>query len=133
MSLDCIRGLGAPRPACGERSDRIIDAIRVRGAIRAFECGVRAPHPNPLPAKGRGEGAYFRCGYTSPNLIKPQQVISSYLNKKRQRICATAVPSKLRAYFIAHLSWKRSWSSLTMVATVLSESSPLSSLTTSCR
>src|SRR6185437_6845123 len=41
--------------------------------------------------------------------------------------------SKIRAHFIGHLSWKRSWSSLTMVATVFSDSSPPAPLTTSCR
>src|SRR5260221_4646833 len=38
-----------PRPACGERSD--CGAIRVRGTIHESEYAVRAPHPNPLPAK----------------------------------------------------------------------------------
>ena len=36
-------------------------------------------------------------------------------------------------YFIGHLSWKLSWLSSTMVATVLSKKSPLASFTTSCR
>ena len=43
-----------PRPACGERSDRIEDAIRVRGTLRiltASEFVEAAPHPDPLPAK----------------------------------------------------------------------------------
>src|SRR5207247_8555139 len=38
-----------------------------------------------------------------------------------------------QAYFIWHLSWKPSWASLTMVATVFSASWPSASLTTSCR
>ncbi|RTM09302.1 MAG: hypothetical protein EKK33_26545 [Bradyrhizobiaceae bacterium] len=37
------------------------------------------------------------------------------------------------AHFILHLSWKRSWSFSTMVATVFSESWPSASLTTSWR
>src|SRR6185437_3480313 len=41
--------------------------------------------------------------------------------------------SKIRAHFIGHLSWKRSWSSLTIVATVFNESWPSAPLTTSCR
>jgi hypothetical protein len=36
-------------------------------------------------------------------------------------------------HLIGHLSWKRSWSFSTIVATVLSESSPLESFTTSER
>src|SRR6266705_234041 len=47
----------SPLPACGERSDRIADAIRVRG-YRSIDKSRRvegAPHPNPLPARaGRG-------------------------------------------------------------------------------
>jgi hypothetical protein len=44
----------SPRPACGERSDCIADAIRVRGTLRerpSSEFAGAAPHPNPLPAK----------------------------------------------------------------------------------
>ncbi|CCD93163.1 hypothetical protein BRAO375_2450008 [Bradyrhizobium sp. ORS 375] len=42
--------LGAPRPACGERSDCIEDAIGVRGTLR--EAGMRGcPSPQPSPRK----------------------------------------------------------------------------------
>src|ERR1700730_7610631 len=53
--------------------------------------------------------------------------------KQRQRASATAGLGKTLDHFIGHLSWKRSWLSLTMVATVFSESAPSVSFTTSCR
>ena len=43
----------SPRLACGERSDRISDAIRVRGTFReqfVTVLAARAPHPDPLRA-----------------------------------------------------------------------------------
>ena len=44
----------APRPACGERSDRSLDAIRVRGlrSIDWHQFRGETPHPGPLPASG---------------------------------------------------------------------------------
>ena len=65
-----------------------------------------------------------RCHFTLPWRIS---------KKSGSALSAAALPSKIRAHFIGHLSWKRSWSSLTMVATVFSESWPSASLTTSCR
>src|SRR6185437_276293 len=53
--------------------------------------------------------------------------------KQRRRASAAAAWTQSPDHFIGHLSWKRSWSSLTMVATVLRESWPAASLTTSCR
>src|SRR6202022_4804579 len=47
--------------------------------------------------------------------------------KQRQRASAAAVLGRVPDHFIGHLSWKRSWSSLTMVATVFSESWPSAS------
>jgi hypothetical protein len=45
----------SPLPACGERSDGIEDAIRVRGTIRESECLESPPHPDPFPASGARE------------------------------------------------------------------------------
>ncbi len=64
----------SPRLACGERSDRISDAIRVRGTFReqfVTVLAARAPHPDPLrasfarldPAKG-GEREKTRYSVT---------------------------------------------------------------------
>jgi NADH-quinone oxidoreductase subunit L len=44
-----------PRPACGERSDCIEDAIRVRG-LSASPDVEAAPHPGPLPVKNGERG-----------------------------------------------------------------------------
>src|SRR6266852_128796 len=52
---------------------------------------------------------------------------------RRQRASATAVLARTHDHFIGHLSWKLSWLSLTIVATVFSESWPSASLTTSWR
>ena len=70
--------------------------------------------------------------------MKPQTEIIALQNvcrqeKKRRRERHRRVLNGTRYHFIGHLSWKRSWSSLTMVATVLSESAPSASFTTSCR
>src|ERR1700712_5539611 len=57
----------------------------------------------------------------------------SAARKQRQRAGAAAALDGFFDHFIRHLSWKRSWSSLTMVATVFSESCPSASFTTSCK
>src|SRR5438552_11072981 len=48
----------SPRPACGERSDRIGDAIRVRGTLRELRCQrFRGDTPSSRPSpRTRGEG-----------------------------------------------------------------------------
>src|SRR6202035_3757757 len=49
-SYPTVRLGSSPRPACGERSDGIEDAIRVMGIIRESESVESPPHPNPLRA-----------------------------------------------------------------------------------
>jgi hypothetical protein len=66
---------------------------------------------------------------TGPKIIGLQNMC-----RKQNSGSANAPPPccrKSAGHFIGHLSWKRSWSSLTMVATVFSESAPSASLTTS--
>jgi hypothetical protein len=59
---------GSPRPACGERSDRIADAIRVRGTLN--ESNSRSePLTPPSPREERGEGAHRRCRDIEPQSI----------------------------------------------------------------
>src|SRR5580704_11944879 len=72
----------------------------------------------------RGEGAHRR-----------RRLVFSHYDetKQRQRERTAAASKRTRDHFIGHLSWKLSWLSLTMVATVFSESWPSAHLTTSCR
>jgi peptide/nickel transport system ATP-binding protein len=72
--------LSSPLPACGERSDGIEDAIRVRGTIRESELAESPSHPGPLPASGERE---------QPLLIVEKLV------KEYPRQGATAVLAKL--------------------------------------
>ncbi|RXG87197.1 hypothetical protein EAS62_36335 [Bradyrhizobium zhanjiangense] len=60
MSRRTGRCESSPLPACGERTDRIEDAIRVRGTLRESNCHRPcgdSPSPRPSPRKrGEGEG-----------------------------------------------------------------------------
>src|SRR5665647_3322278 len=47
--------ISSPRPACGERSVRIVRCAPGEGDSPRVELAERAPHPSPLPARaGRG-------------------------------------------------------------------------------
>ena len=62
----------SPRPACGERSDRIEDAIRVRGTLRGFICHhLRgdSPSPQPSPRKSGARELTEPAAVPQPNLI----------------------------------------------------------------
>src|SRR5664280_3115156 len=50
----------SPRPACGERSDRIADAIRVRGTLRELR-SLKEPLPPTLSPRRAGRGRSGRC------------------------------------------------------------------------
>src|SRR5258708_253422 len=106
----------------GRRKAPPDDKLRKSGEGALDQRETVTPHPSPLPT---GEGAHLRCRYTSIQLIMHQE--------KQQRASAAALLRGTGDHFIGHLSWKRSWLSLTMVATVFSESAPSVSFTTSCR
>src|SRR6516162_10506033 len=56
----------SPRPACGERSDRIVRCDPGEGGCqRGSPCG-KFPHPNPPPRPGRGSGPISWPQRTSP-------------------------------------------------------------------
>ena len=71
------RGLASPRPACGERSDRIADAIRVRGyRSRHAPSRGESPSPRPSPREERGEGehAYSVTGLSEMSQSLPLKI-----------------------------------------------------------
>ncbi|MGC0391484.1 hypothetical protein ACVIU7_002565 [Bradyrhizobium liaoningense] len=76
-----------------------------------------------------GEGSLSACKPLASEYAEatPHPALRATFSHKGRR-CNVAC-----GYFILHLSWKRSWSFSTMVATVFSASWPSESLTTSCR
>src|ERR1700722_10109572 len=57
-SIPWSREAGLPRPACGERSDGIADAIRVRGPLRESNAWIEPPPPTLSPRRaGRGRSS----------------------------------------------------------------------------
>ena len=65
--FESIARLGRPRPACGERSDRIARCDPGEGESPRVRVRGESPSPQPSPRK-RGEGAHFgrRCSIRSP-------------------------------------------------------------------
>ena len=63
----------SPRPACGERSDRIADAIRVRGSDRNLFCLIwgETPPRHALRARGEGRRRRLRRNPRVPNSFPP--------------------------------------------------------------
>ena len=56
----------SPRPACGERSDRIADAIRVRGSDRNLFCLIwgETPPRKSVARAGRGRSTQLHHSVT---------------------------------------------------------------------
>src|ERR1700722_2538016 len=92
--------------------------FETRGVAALLTMRAGGPHPEERP-----------LGRVSKDEATDLQNIC---RREMQRRAITAAAQR-RDHFIEHLSWKRSWSSLTMVATVFSESAPSPSFTTSCR
>src|SRR4029079_2378959 len=68
-----------------------------------------------------------------PRLVRTYAIALPQAGRGDPRSSAGSYANQTRYHFIGHLSWKLSWLSLTMVATVFSASAPAASLTTSCR
>nr|AWL92328.1 hypothetical protein CIT37_09035 [Bradyrhizobium ottawaense] len=101
---------------------------------RSLNTSLRAQRSNPESLRGKMLDCFAALAMTMWGLLRNStNSVPAESPPHPDPLPASGERGRARAHFILHLSWKRSWSFSTMVATVFSESWPSASFTTSWR